>query len=224
MRLALPRPGDVVRPARTAGVQRAGPRRPVRQRSPPGRPRSGLLDESRGAWTVHQVAQDVRTPMSLVDAERDLHHVHAQRDRAAGAPRRCPVAAGRSGGPGRTRRRPRAARCRRRPSPRAAQVLETSLRLLSHRRGGPGRRRRSGLGRRDGVASGGAARHRDRSAACRRSRLQRAARGLTAQSSPSGRGPASGSAMVAQENALDGAAPAGHRPSRGPRPGRPAPA
>jgi hypothetical protein len=72
MRLALPRPGDVSglpgppsfnerALATGAAALAAGP-------SP-----LGLLDESRGVWTVHQVSHDVRTPLSLADAERELH-------------------------------------------------------------------------------------------------------------------------------------------------------
>jgi hypothetical protein len=74
MRLALPRPGDVSGlpgpPSFNERALASGSAALAAGPSP-----LGLLDESRGAWTVHQVAHDVRTPLSLADAERDLHRV-----------------------------------------------------------------------------------------------------------------------------------------------------
>jgi hypothetical protein len=74
MRLALPRPGDVSglpgppsfnerALASGAAALAAGPT-PL-----------GLLDETRGAWTVHHVEPDSRTPLQLEDAERELNAV-----------------------------------------------------------------------------------------------------------------------------------------------------
>lgn len=126
MRLALPRPGDVsglpgppafneLALAVGAAALAAGPT-PL-----------GLLDESRGAWTVHQVARDVRTPMSLADAERDLHHVLRSAtarlvhlDVARWQPAAAEALAHQA-------RSPLPAKA----DPRTAQVLDTSLRLLS---------------------------------------------------------------------------------------------
>ena len=125
----------------------------------------------------------MRTPMSLVDAERDLHHVMRSAtarlvhlDVARWQPAAAEVLAHQA----KAARSPLPATA----SPRAAQVLETSLRLLSIVEVARADDGAAVSRRRDGVASGGAARHRDRGAAGRRSRLQRAARGLTAQSSP----------------------------------------
>jgi hypothetical protein len=74
MRLALPRPGDVsalpgppefnARALATGAAALACGPTPL-----------GLLDESRGAWTAHQVGHDPRTPLSLLDAERELNRV-----------------------------------------------------------------------------------------------------------------------------------------------------
>jgi hypothetical protein len=75
LRLVLPRPGDATglpgpppfnesAVARGAAVLTVGGAAPL-----------GVLDETRGAWTVHPVRPDPRTPMSLREAERDLARV-----------------------------------------------------------------------------------------------------------------------------------------------------
>ena len=129
MRLALPRPGDVSGlPGPPAFNERALATGAAALAAGP--TALGLLDESRGAWTVHEVAQDVRTPMSLVDAERDLHHVMRSAtarlvhlDVARWQPAAAEVLAHQA----QSVRSPLPATA----TPRAAQVLETSLRLLS---------------------------------------------------------------------------------------------
>ncbi|MEP6762600.1 MAG: hypothetical protein ABJA93_14705 [Sporichthyaceae bacterium] len=129
MRLALPRPGDVSglpgppsfnerALASGAAALAAGPT-PL-----------GLLAESRGAWTVHQVAQDVRTPVALADAERDLNRVmHSSTARLVhlDVARWQPAAAEVLAHQRQATRSPLPAKA----APRAAQVLDTALRLMS---------------------------------------------------------------------------------------------
>ena len=129
MRLALPRPGDVSGlPGPPAFNERALATGSAALTAGP--TPLGLLDESRGAWTVHHVAQDVRTPLLLADAERDLHHVMRSAtarlvhlDVARWQPAAAEVLAHQA----KAARSPLPSTA----SPRAAQVLETSLRLLS---------------------------------------------------------------------------------------------
>jgi hypothetical protein len=129
MRLALPRPGDVSGlPGPPAFNERALASGAAALAAGPAP--LGLLDETRGAWTVHQVAQDVRTPVALADADRDLQRVMRtatallmQLDVARWQPAAADVLAHQS----RTSRSPLPARA----DPRAAKVLDTALRLLS---------------------------------------------------------------------------------------------
>jgi hypothetical protein len=129
MRLALPCPGDVSGlPGPPAFNERALAAGAAALTAGP--TALGLLDESGGAWTVHQVAQDVRTPMSLVDAERDLHQVMRSAtarlvhlDVARWQPAAAEVLAHQAG----SARSPLPATA----TSRAAHVLATSLRLLS---------------------------------------------------------------------------------------------
>jgi len=129
MRLALPRPGDVSglpgppsfneRALATGAAALAAGPIPL-----------GLLDESRGAWTVHQVDHDIRTPPSLADAERDLHNVMrtatarlVHLDVARWQPAAADVLAHQAQG----MLSPLPATA----DPRAARVLDTAVRLLS---------------------------------------------------------------------------------------------
>jgi hypothetical protein len=129
MRLVMPRPGDVAGlpgpPAFNERALASGAAALAAGPTP-----LGLLDESRGAWTVHQVAPDVRTPLSLLDAERDLHRVMRSAtarllhlDVARWQPAAAEVLAHQA----QAARSPLPSTA----SPRAAQVLETSMRLLS---------------------------------------------------------------------------------------------
>ncbi len=71
LRLVLPRPGD---PAGLPGPPVFNEKAIARGEAVitvGGRP-LGLVDEGRGAWSVHPVTADPRTPPSLADAEREL--------------------------------------------------------------------------------------------------------------------------------------------------------
>jgi len=74
LRLALPRPGDVSGlpgpPAFNRRALATGAAALAAGTSP-----LGLLDESRGAWTVHPVQPDPRPPTPLNEADRDLQRV-----------------------------------------------------------------------------------------------------------------------------------------------------
>ncbi len=74
LRLVLPRPGDATGlpgpPAfNERAVGRGGAVLTV------GGPPLGLLEETRGSWSVHPVDLDLRTPTSLADAAKALHGV-----------------------------------------------------------------------------------------------------------------------------------------------------
>jgi len=75
LRLVLPRPGDAGGlPGPPAFNERAvGHGAAVLTIGGP--TPLAVLDESRGAWTVHVVNPDPRTPTSLRDAERELHRL-----------------------------------------------------------------------------------------------------------------------------------------------------
>jgi hypothetical protein len=72
LRLVLPRPGDVAGlPGPPAFNERAVARGATVLTVGGGTPLA-VLDESRGAWTVHAVDPDPRTPLGLREAEREL--------------------------------------------------------------------------------------------------------------------------------------------------------
>jgi hypothetical protein len=74
LRLVLPRPGDVAGlPGPPEFNQRAVGRGEAVLTV--GGPSLGLLDETRGTWSVHPVDLDLRTPTSLADAAKALHGV-----------------------------------------------------------------------------------------------------------------------------------------------------
>jgi hypothetical protein len=72
LRLVLPRPGDI---AGLPGPPEFNDRALARGEAvlTVGGPPRGVLGESRGAWTVHDVSADARTPMSLREAEWALN-------------------------------------------------------------------------------------------------------------------------------------------------------
>ncbi|MGZ4613988.1 MAG: hypothetical protein ACXV4A_00355 [Actinomycetes bacterium] len=74
LRLVLPRPGDVAGLPGPPGFNEKAVARGEAILTVGGPPR-GVLGEGRGAWTVHEVAADPRTPLGLRDAERDLQRV-----------------------------------------------------------------------------------------------------------------------------------------------------
>lgn len=130
MRLALPRPGDVSGlPGPPAFNERALASGAAALAAGP--IPLGLLDETRGAWTVHHVEPDARTPVQLAEAERELNsvirtatgrlvHLDVARWHPAAADVLAHQAAqgARSPLPGTA-------------SPRAAQVIDCALRLMA---------------------------------------------------------------------------------------------
>ncbi len=129
-RLALPRPGDVGGlPGPPSFNERALASGAAALASGP--TPLGLLDESRGAWTVHPVQHDPRTPVQLDDAERDLSRVMRSAtgrlvhlDVARWHPAAADVLAHQAS---QAVRSPLPATA----PPQAAQVIATSLRLLA---------------------------------------------------------------------------------------------
>jgi hypothetical protein len=84
LRLVLPRPGDATGlPGPPAFNERAISRGEAVLTV--GGPALGLLDESRGTWSVHPVSPDLRTPLSLHDAARALNGVTRQASDALAA-------------------------------------------------------------------------------------------------------------------------------------------
>ncbi|MDQ1670880.1 MAG: hypothetical protein QOE40_2941 [Actinomycetota bacterium] len=74
LRLVLPRPGDVGGlPGPPAFNEKAVARGEAVLTV--GGPPQAILPEGRGAWTLHQVVADKRTPLSLRDAERAVNQV-----------------------------------------------------------------------------------------------------------------------------------------------------
>ena len=74
LRLVLPRPGDATGlPGPPAFNERAVSHGAAVLTH--GGTTLGILDETRGAWTAHEVAADPRTPLGLRDAERELLRV-----------------------------------------------------------------------------------------------------------------------------------------------------
>jgi hypothetical protein len=72
LRLVLPRPGDAGGLPGPVDFNSLALSRGEAVLTVGGPPR-GLLGEGRGAWTVHEVAADARTPLSLHDAEWGLN-------------------------------------------------------------------------------------------------------------------------------------------------------
>jgi hypothetical protein len=130
VRLALPRPGDVSGlPGPPEFNERALAVGSAAIASGP--TPLGLLDETRGAWTVHRVGHDPRTPLSLADAERDLNGVMRRAtarlvhlDVARWQPAAADVLAHQASQSVRSPLPPTS-------PPRAAHLLETAMRLLA---------------------------------------------------------------------------------------------
>lgn len=130
LRLVLPRPGDPTGlpgppPFNEAAVARGAAVLTIGGTAP-----LGVLDESRGAWTVHSVSLDRRTPMGLREAERDLNRVMREAtelllslDVARWEPAAADVLAHRAGNPARPALPPSS-------PPEAHQVLHGAQRLL----------------------------------------------------------------------------------------------
>lgn len=72
LRLVLPRPGDIGGLPGPAAFNEAALSRGEAVLTVGGPPR-GVLCDARGAWTVHEVAPDAHTPLSLRDAEWGLN-------------------------------------------------------------------------------------------------------------------------------------------------------
>ena len=129
LRLVVPRPGDahglLGPPEFNERAVAAGAAALTR-----GSGALGLIDETRGAWTVHRVEADSRPAVALADAEKDLHRVvraaaarlvslDVARWHPAAADVLAHEAANGSGPLPRT------------TDPRAGVVMDTALRLLS---------------------------------------------------------------------------------------------